>query len=89
MEIITYTDITTRGVDPTQLETWECKSGLQGLYFTVTQFFGDYYMLEQGGYRVKCPEGIKRQCQEHAEELEEKERAEYDDEPFEDFRCEA
>lgn len=66
MDIHSYTEITTRGADPTQLETWEC-SDCNGVPFTVTQFFGDYLIEYQDGKKETAPREVVLECQAHAD----------------------
>ena len=65
MKIISYTDTTTGGADPTQVETWQCKTD-KGRPFTVTQFFGEYLIQWSGEAKKPCPEWVVAKCQRHA-----------------------
>jgi hypothetical protein len=75
MEILHYTETTTGGSDPTQIETWRCASD-RGHPFIVTQFFGNYHMIwgaQGGGSARPVPAWVVRRCEEHARQMAEAE----------------
>ena len=57
MTILSYNDTTTRGADPTQIETWVLRAA-NGIEFTVTQFFGDYLIEIPGEPKRDAPQWL-------------------------------